>query len=542
MGKAWLNKLQSWKVCIFDQRKVETFRELHEAYAARQPPRLHPVEMNNVRQWLEAERAGLLARLRGSVTALAEFEDYCATVIACVRRADAKSTPRPSTVANARSQPVSKELRHTREAAARVLYLLAATSSHEDAMRNVRSVDWFTSTILRPRTYPSRWGQPRDVARLGLGVKVKAECPQCGVSGSAECDNLTGLLSSCTEQALFQTSLPRFGCQSCGHGYGRGEGICSCHFCVDARDEVRVAALDTLKTARSIRDRVTTALPALLAMCSMPDLRRMRDDFDRNRVLLAAQSHESFPAGADDNVYGIAWSRERCMAAIKNALGRGAVDYDEYENALRREVSDDDEFYYSGLLDVSLELGCHYVGVQPREEYESIVGDVASVAKAHLRSDGGWRYVPVGEVDDMIDELERDPSKLCVTESAVSFHNGNRHDFLLVSGMQRALTDALEYDDFVKQERWLNPYFFAGAHDDELHVTFGVTAHLDVAALSGDAAKVLYLVAREAVDPGGRQVLLRTKRLEGQSGISGQTFTKALAELFEGGWLHDVAG
>ncbi|WP_141755094.1 hypothetical protein [Burkholderia plantarii] len=328
MGKAWLNKLQSWKVCIFDQRKVETFGALHEAYAASQPPRLHPVEMNNVRQWLEAERAGLLACFRGSVTALAEFEDYCATVIACVRRADAKSTPRPPTVANARSQPVSKELRDTREAAARVLYLLAATSSHEEAMRNVRSVDWFTSTILCPRTYPSRWGQPRDVARLGLGVTVKAECPQCGVSGSAECDNLTGLLSSFREQAFFQTSLPRFVCQSCGHGYGRGEGICSCRFCVDARDEVRAAALDTLKTARSIRDRVTTALPALLAMCSMPDLRRMRDDFDRNRVLLAAQSHASVPAGADENVYGIAWSRERCMAAIKNALGRGAVDYD----------------------------------------------------------------------------------------------------------------------------------------------------------------------------------------------------------------------
>lgn len=542
MGKAWLNKLQSWKVYIFDQCKVETFGALHEAYAASQPPRLHPVETDNVRQWLEAERAGLLACFRGSVTALAEFEDYCAKVIACVRRADAKSTPRPATVANARSQPVSKELRDIREAAARVLYLLAATSSHEDAMRNVRSVDWFTSTILSPRTYPSRWGQPRNVARLGLGVRVEAECPQCGVSGSAECDNLTGLLSSCRELALFQTSLPRFICESCGHGYGRGEGICNCRSCVDARVGVRVAALDTLKTARSIRDRVTTALPALLAMCSMPDLRRMRDDFDRNRVLLAAQSHGSVAAGAHENVYGIAWSRERCMAAIKSALGRGAVDYDEYENALRREVSDDDELYYSGLLDVSLELGCHYVGVQPCEEYESVVGNVARVAKTHLRSDGGWRYVPAGEVDDMIDELERDPSKLRITESAVSFHNGNRHDFLLVSGIQQALTDALEYDDFVKQERWLNPYFFAGAHDDELHVTLGATANLDVAALSGDAAKVLYLVAREAVDPGGRQVLLRTKRLEGQSGVSGQTFTNALAELFEGGWLHDVAG
>lgn len=169
------------------------------------------------------------------------------------------------------------------------------------------------------------------------------------------------------------------------------------------------------------------------------------------------------------------------------------------------------------------------------------MGNVARVAKTHLRSDGGWRYVPAGEVDDMIDELERDPSKLRITENVVSFHNGNRHDFLLVSGIQQALTDALEYDDFVKQERWLNPYFFAGAHDDELHVTLGATANLDVAALSGDAAKVLYLVAREAVDPGGRQVLLRTKRLEGQSGVSGQTFTNALAELFEGGWLHDVA-
>jgi hypothetical protein len=49
MGKAWLDKLQSWKVCIFDQRKVETFRALHEAYAASQPPRLHPIETDNVR-------------------------------------------------------------------------------------------------------------------------------------------------------------------------------------------------------------------------------------------------------------------------------------------------------------------------------------------------------------------------------------------------------------------------------------------------------------------------------------------------------------
>ncbi len=542
MGKAWLDKLQSWKVCIFDQRKVETFRALHEAYAASQPPRLHPVGTDNVRQWLEAERAGLLARFRGRVAALAEFEDYCATVIACVRRADAKSTPRPATVTNARSQPVSKELRDTREVAARVLYLLAASSSHEDAMRNVRSVDWFTSTIQRPRTYPSRWGEPRDVARLGLGVTVKAECPQCGVPGSADCDNLTGLLSSCREQALFQTSLPRFLCQSCGHGYGRGEGICGCRACVDARGGVCVAALDTFKTARSIRDRVTTALPALLAMCSMPDLRRMHDDFDRNRVRLTAQSHAWVAAGAHENVYGVAWSRERCMAAIKRALERGAVDYDEYENALRREVSDDDELYYSGLLDVSLELGCHYVGVQLRQEYESVVGDVARVARVHLRSDGGWRYVPVGEVDGMIDELERDPSKLCITENAVSFHDGNRHDFLIVRGMQKPLTDGLEYDDFVKQESWLNPYFFAGAPDDELHVTLGATANLDVADLSGDAVKVLYLIAREAVDPEGRQVLLRTRRLEGQSGISGQTFTTALGELFEGGWLRDVAG
>ncbi|TDV37997.1 hypothetical protein C7405_102197 [Paraburkholderia caballeronis] len=230
------------------------------------------------------------------------------------------------------------------------------------------------------------------------------------------------------------------------------------------------------------------------------------------------------------------------MAAIKRALERGAVDYDEYENALRREVSDDDELYYSGLLDVSLELGCHYVGVQLRQEYESVVGDVARVARVHLRSDGGWRYVPVGEVDGMIDELERDPSKLCITESAVSFHDGNRRDFLLVRGMQNTLTDGLEYDDFVKQERWLNPYFFAGVPDNELHVTLGATANLDVADLSGDAVKVLYLIAREAVDPEGRQVLLRTRRLEGQSGISGQTFTTALGELFEGGWLRDVAG
>lgn len=86
MGKAWLDKLQSREVCIFDQSKVKTFRALHEAYAASQPPRLHLVETDDVHKWFKAEQAGLLECFRGSCTALAEFEEYCPTGSPSVNR------------------------------------------------------------------------------------------------------------------------------------------------------------------------------------------------------------------------------------------------------------------------------------------------------------------------------------------------------------------------------------------------------------------------------------------------------------------------
>ncbi|MFM0265086.1 hypothetical protein [Paraburkholderia sediminicola] len=301
-----------------------------------------------------------------------------------------------------------------------------------------------------------------------------------------------------------------------------------------------MAALNVLKTARRLQDRTMEALPALLGMCAVPELRRMRADYDRNRALLVARSDSRLVASEYGNVYGLAWSRDRCVAAIRRALDCGAVDYDEYENALRREVDDDDELYYSGLLDVSRELGCHYVGVQPRDDYESVVRHVARIAKTHLRSDGGWRYVSFDEIERMLNELESDPSTLCITENSISFHKDKRHDFLLVRGNQATLADGLDHDDFVKEERWLNPYFFTGSHDDELHITIAKSSTLRVAELPGDAAKILYLVVRQAFDSGGCHLTIRTRVLEEQAGVSGQAFTIALAELFEKGWIYDA--